>query len=130
MSTVMDQIRAKAALFKEAVPLLEQALASDIASTWTLDAIFEKYMADMVQLWRGERYAAITEIIDYPARRLVLVHLAAGELDAVINAFEDLEEFARIVGASGIEIHGRKGWAKVLRGKGFQEASVRLFKEV
>ena len=125
-----DELAALAQEFEQARPLLEQALAKDTTNTWTMDAIRDRVMMGDVQLWHNPRYAAITEVINYPQRRVVLVHLASGELDAIVQAYEDLEKFARIVEATGIEINGRKGWTRVLKDRGFNEVAVRLFKGV
>lgn len=125
-----DQLAAMVGEFEKARPYLEAALAKDPTGTWDIDTIRDRYLRGDVQLWHGSRYAGITEVLNYPKRRVVLVHLAGGELDAILDHFEDLETFARIVGATGIEVMGREGWARVLKNRGFEKAAVRLFRGV
>lgn len=87
-------------------------------------------LAEKLQLWAGEGFAAVTEVINYPQRRTVVVLLAGGDLDAILGEGSELEQFAEIVGATAIEIVGRKGWARVLRDRGYAERAVYLIKEL
>ena len=122
----MEQL---SATFDEVSPLLQAGLDRGTGE-YALDDIKYGVMMGDMQLWAGMNYAAVTEVINYPQRRVVLVHLAGGELDALFNADESFMRFVKMVGATGIEIIGRKGWSKVLRDRGFDEVAVRLFKEV
>jgi hypothetical protein len=89
---------------------------------WVLDGT--------MQLWVGGGYAAVTEVINYPRSRSVLVHLIGGNLESILEANGALDQFAKAMKAKHIEIIGRKGWTKVLRGRGYREAAVHLVKEV
>lgn len=115
--------------FQVAAPMLQAALARG-RGEYHLEDIKDRVVLGDLQLWLGEGYAAVTEVLDYPQRRIVLVHLAGGELAPLIEADGELVKFAKVMGATGIEIIGRKGWVKALRDHGYQESAVHLFKEV
>lgn len=115
--------------FDSVADVLQSALAYSIGGLTLADYKEHVMMGDM-QLWVGEGYAAVTEVLNYPRSRVVLVHLAGGKLDPLLEADSELEKFARIVGATGIEIIGRKGWVRALRDRGYKEAAVHLYREV
>lgn len=115
--------------FDQAAPLLQQAL-DKANGEYHIQDIRDRVLSGDLQLWAGEGYAAVTEVLNYPQRRVVLVHLAAGELAPVLEAEGELCKFAKVVGATGIELIGRKGWTKVLKEHGYRESAVHLFKEV
>lgn len=115
--------------FDQAAPMLEPAL-SHMNGELLLEDVRERVLLGDMQLWLGEGYAAVTEVLNYPRRRVVLVHLAGGELAPLVEADGELVKFAKLVEATGIEIIGRKGWVRALRDRGYREAAVHLFKEV
>lgn len=127
--TRREQLIALAAKFDSVAHLLQPAVDRGIGAM-ELEDYKERVLTGYMQLWVGEGYAAVTEVLNYPRSRVVLVHLAGGELDSLIEADGELEKFARIVEATGIELVGRKGWVKALRDRGYKEAAVHLFKEV
>lgn len=116
--------------FDEAAPYLQAAIEYDRSRGYDLSDIKDRVMLGDLQLWRGDDWAAVTEVLNYPRRRTVLIHLAGGKLTSMVQANDDLEEFARVMGADYIEIIGRKGWARRLRDMGYEEAAVHLVKEV
>jgi len=127
--TERERIVRLLAAFASAAPMLQRALDRG-QGQFTLGDIKDRVMEGELQLWHGEGYAAVTEVLNYPQRRVVLVHLAGGDLAPLVEAEGDLVKFARAVEATGIEIIGRKGWVKALRDRGYQETAVHLFKEV
>lgn len=115
--------------FDAARPLLQSAL--DRANgEYLLDDILEGVLDERLQLWTAPGFAGVTEVLNYPRRRVVLVHLCAGELDAIRAAEGQLTRFAQIVGADAIRILGRRGWAKALADYGYRESAVEVTKEV
>lgn len=127
--TKREQIMELAEAFDSVAHLLQPAVERNPIG-FTLEDIKEKVLTGYMQLWKDEGYAAVTEVLNYPGSRVVLVHLAGGELEALLEADSELVKFARMVGATGIEIIGRKGWVRALRDRGYREAAVHLFKEV
>lgn len=127
--TQREHLRKLSDAFDSVARLLQPAVDRGMGGL-TLEDYREKVLTGYMQLWVDEGYAAITEVLNYPRSRVVLVHLAGGKLDPLLEADGELEKFARIVGATGIEIIGRKGWVRALRDRGYKEAAVHLFKEI
>jgi hypothetical protein len=70
-------------------------------------------------VWEPERKvelgACVTEVIDYPDRRVARIVLGAGRLVNHWHALlGKLESWAREEGCVSIEVVGRRGWGRVL----------------
>lgn len=78
--------------------------------------------------------AVLTEIIDYPQYRNLVVFLMGGS--NIIGTEDEaqfelvVEEFARHNKCKAIEVHGRKGWLRTLGKYDYQESYVTLIKEL
>lgn len=124
-----EQIAQALSTIEKARPYLQAAL-DKMGNEYEFEDIKDQLMSGDKQLWLGKAFAAVTEIILYPRKKVVLVHLAGGDMQELIDTIPELEEFARIVEADGIEIVGRKGWSKILGNHGFSESAVHLYKGV
>ena len=65
-------------------------------------------------LWSSENAAAITEISDYPLKRVLVVSLAGGDMSEIKGLEDRAAVYGKYLGCSEIHIHGRKGWLKAL----------------
>lgn len=88
----------------------------------TAQSIIDKVGSGAMQLWvLSDSQAAIfaivlTEIIRYPERQcLRIVGVAGRERTLWMHHLAGIEDYARQVGCTGIELIGRKGWEKVLK---------------
>lgn len=118
--------------FVAARPRLEAALEYS-GGEFDIDDIWRLVASGEGQLWHTEDFSGVTEVIHYPQKKVVLVHLAGGKLEALQEMARpggDIERFARMVGADAIEIQGRRGWVRALAGSGYHEKAVRVFKEL
>lgn len=95
---------------------------------FTLDDVRATILAGNATLWPLERSAVVTEILEYPAKRVLRIWLAGGELSELLAFLPAADNYAHECGCSAIEIDGRKGWARVL--PGYTEARVVLTKEI
>lgn len=127
--TRREQLQDLSAKFDSVAHLLQPAVDAGIAGM-ALEDYKEHVMLGNMQLWISDGYAGVTEVINSPRSRVVLVHLVGGKLDSLLADHGDLEKFAELVGATGIEIVGRRGWTRVLADRGYVEAAVHLYKEV
>lgn len=121
-----------AEIFVKARPRLEAALEYS-GGEFDIDDIWRLVASEEGQLWHSDDFSGITEVIHYPQKTVVLVHLAGGNLEALQNMTRpggDLERFAKLVGADAIEIQGRRGWVRALADHGYREKAVRVFKEL
>jgi hypothetical protein len=108
---------------------IEAALAKS-GATHSIEDVKEAVEDGRVQFWPGENCALVTEVLHYPAAKRVRVWLAGGELKEIGSMLRMGERWAEMIGADGIEVVGRKGWAKVLEDRGFHEEAVYLLKEL
>ncbi len=72
----------------------------------------------------------MTEIVSYPQKKVLHIFLAGGEMDQIVDMDSSAVEFAKMNGCTGMSIAGRKGWAKVLKEKGYQETYTVLGKDI
>ena len=70
----------------------------------------------------------VTEIIDYPRRRVLDLALMAGDrMELWIDSLPVLERWAVANGVDQVQVHGRKGWERVT---GYPVRAVLLVKEL
>lgn len=83
---------------------------------YTTDSVLDMLHKKDAQLWvYGTTAAGITQIIDYPCRRVAIVLFAGGKsLDGFKESLEVVEGWARLNGCDAVEIIGRPAWQKVL----------------
>ena len=108
---------------------IESALAFS-GGTHEFSDIVEGIHSLRYQFWAAERGCAVTEIIVYPRKRVLHVFLAGGEMDQILDMESSAAEFARQQNCHGMSLAGRKGWSKVLKDYGWNEAFTTLSKEL
>lgn len=71
-----------------------------------------------MQLWPGAHGCLVSEILDFPQRRIGNAFLAGGDpekgLEQLFEMSGDMTDWARAQGCDGLMLTGRKGWSKVL----------------
>ena len=73
----------------------------------------------------------VTEILTSPNGDTLAVVLIAGrEMDKWMKLYPRLVSYAEAKGCRWIEVHGRKGWERMLRDRGFEFSHVVLRKEL
>src|SRR5574343_134345 len=105
-------------LLKEAVEYSRDRLTGKMI----VDALLEKEM----QLWiipqeEGIKAAVLTEILTYTTGLKVVRILACGGKDLkdwMDNTVETLAKWGRNLGCTGLELYGRPGWERKLKGWG------------
>ena len=93
------------------------------AETDIIDALF----AGRAQLWSSGASGVITEIEDYPQKRVCRYWAAGGELDDLLPMEADIEAWARSQGCQRMDIWGRGGWSRQL---GFERRGVWMTKDL
>ena len=91
-----------------------------------------RVLAGSAQFWRSALAAAVTEIRSYPTGAYDVHGLvAAGEVgevrDLIVPA---VERWGRAIGAIGIVVESRPGWARALREAGFAPHQLAIRKEL
>lgn len=87
--------------------------------------------AGEAQFWPGPASVVVTEVIDFPRRRVLNVFLAGGsllELDAMLPLILD---WGRTQGCTAATFTGRRGWARTfLTKQGWQQTLVMFAKDL
>ena len=80
------------------------------------------------QFWAFSDSAIVTEIIEYPQRRTLRFWLAGGNLKTLLDVEPKIRKWSILYRCEAVEIIGRKGWEKVL--KGYEPTAIVLVKEI
>lgn len=82
-----------------------------------------------MQLWPAERGCLVTEIVEYPRKRVLNVFLGGGDLDQLVEMHDAVQAWGEAQGCVGATIIGRAGWERVYRERGWKRQHVVLAKE-
>lgn len=94
----------------------------------TMESIYADLSARRRQLWvvncEGEFILALlTEIVVYPTTKVMnILWIGGSNLDTIIYLFLDfIELWGMRQGISSIQVFGRKGWVRRLKGRGYSQ---------
>jgi hypothetical protein len=80
------------------------------------------------------KVALITEILEYPQKRTLAVPFCGGEEHLIDQWLPDIvramDDHARHNGCVSVEIFGRPGWEKILKGYDYKKRYVVLEREI
>jgi len=108
---------------------LEPALEYS-GGTHEWEDIAEGVHSTRMQLWANERGAAITEILEYPRKRVLNVFLAGGDMDQILEMLDSAKAWGAQQGCDAIMMSGRKGWLRVLNKHGWEERFSTMASEI
>ena len=118
-------------IWSQVAPLLEKALDE----TYSIKDILYGLTNDRMQLfisWNNNRVesAVVTEIAQYPQSKVLRYFLAGGtNLENWLERIQKvIEKFAKKENCTHLEVAGRKGWVRKL--KGFRVKAYLLNKEI
>lgn len=118
-------------VWQQCSPLLEKALDG----TYNINDILKGIEENRFQLfisWNNNKVesAIITEIASYPRTKILRYVLAGGtNLESWLDSIQEvIEKFAKINNCNQVEVAGRSGWKKKL--KGFSQKAILLSKEI
>ena len=87
--------------------------------------------AGEAQLWTSEHAAMITVIEDDPLERRLLIWLAGGDLDELVDVLRPrAEHWARGQGCRRVVVIGRAGWERALAPEGYAPLARIIAKEL
>lgn len=108
---------------------LEPALRHG-GNTHALKDILLGILRGSYQLWPAENSVVVTEILEYPRRRVINYFLAGGNLKELREMRESVEAWAIANGCDGAILTGRKGWVRsFLSDAGYDGEHVTMTKE-
>lgn len=96
---------------------------------YSLDSILQRIADGRMQSWSANETWVVTEVIEYPLKKVVNIFLVVGDLRDALAFEPQIEEFARSVGADMVTAYGRPGWEKVLP-QGWKQGFAMFSKEL
>lgn len=98
---------------------IKSALAQDPLGRLTAADIFIALCNDKMELWRAGDAVGVTELVQYPYRRICHVIAVAGNFEDWFHVVPDIECWAVGMGCDAIMCEGRKGWARKMKEHGW-----------
>lgn len=108
------------------LPWLEEAVRRSPGES--LQQAVDEILAGRAQLWSGDRYGMVTQLVLMTDERKIHVWLCGGCLREVLAVRPTIESWARQQGATAATLDGRAGWTRVLRPFGYRMAEGELRK--
>jgi hypothetical protein len=108
-----------------------QAALDRGGNTHTVQDVAAGLESGQFQMWTGDDSIIITEIVDFPRKRICNYFLAGGRLNELEPMVPVIEEWAKEErGCDGITLIGREGWSKTfLRDMGYTVLHCEMSKE-
>jgi hypothetical protein len=98
---------------------IKSALAHDPFNRLTAADVFLALRNDLMELWIAGQAVGVTELAQYPQKRVCNVVCVAGNLEDWFHVVPDLECWAVGMGCDMIMCDGRKGWARKMKEHGW-----------
>ena len=105
-------------------PVLEPALDYG-GNTHNYIDIVNGVVSGQFHVWPTPNSALITEFHNYPNKRYLHIFLAGGDLEEIKGNHDQVVEFAKTMGCSGLSLTGRPGWIKALADLEFSAEGLR-----
>ncbi len=116
--------------FQRLSPLIRQALDKG-NGTHLLEDVEAGLESGLYQIWPAEDGVAITEILNFPRKKVLFFFLMAGKMEHILANAGKAEHVAQDLGCSSIMFNGRHGWLRSpLRQQGYEPVWVTMEKEV
>jgi hypothetical protein len=115
--------------FNRCRPYIEAALEYT-GGTHDIIDIYEGLYRGTMQLWPAKESCLVTEIINYPKKKVLNVFLGGGDLTEILSMHEDVISWAKEQGCTALNMTGRFGWKKPLAKHGWQPMHSSYVKEI
>lgn len=110
-------------------PWIEAALARS-PNFETIEDVERLLLESKYQFWPAENAAVITEIAQYPNKKVLVVQHAGGDMGELIAMEPSIATFAQIAGCDAIMGFGRMGWKRVWERRGYHFGWLAMVKEL
>jgi len=110
-------------------PWLESALALS-GGTHLFQDVVECVKLGTMQFWNAPKGCMVTEILEYPQKKVFHIFLAGGDLDQIKDFSDSAIYFAKLNGCSAMTLAGRRGWVKALGDLGWEEKFTTMSVEI
>ena len=105
-------------LWNEVEPLIKKALDDTYSAKDILDGLIKNSFQLFISWEDKVECAVITEVSQYPQKKVCRYFLAGGNnMDNWLEPIQqEIEKFAKYNQCHAVEVAGRKGWARKLKG--------------
>lgn len=110
-------------------PWIEAALAYN-GGECAFEDVAAGIEAGKMQLWPAPKGCLVTEIVEFPQKRVISVFLGGGDLDQLADMHRDVITWAKAQGCTGARIIGRRGWVRAFKKYGWHEQATVLEKDI
>tara|TARA_B100000902_G_C27239277_1_gene879123 strand:- start:596 stop:985 length:390 start_codon:yes stop_codon:yes gene_type:complete len=115
--------------FERCKPYIEAALEYT-GGTHDIIDIYEGLYKGTMQLWPAEKSCLVTEIINYPKKKVLNIFLGGGDLTEILSMHEDVIRWAKDQKCTALNMTGRFGWKKPLAKHGWKPMHSSYVKEI
>lgn len=106
---------------------LRRAIAA-AGDLWTLADLVELAREGRIQVWHDGGAVVMTDVVDFPRKRIVRVFLVAGRMAGVRRLARQVEAFAVASEADAMVAEGRAAWERIGAPMGWQPRAVAYVK--
>ena len=107
---------------------LQDAL-DQMGNTHSLEDIVGMIDTGAMQSFVNDDTWMVTQVVDFPRKRVLEIFLVVGELFATEKLFNEVDAFARAHGCDLIRAFGRHGWQKWAKPRGWKNGAHVYYKE-
>lgn len=100
---------------------IERALREG-GNTHTIEDVLQQIEAGSAQLWVVDDALIVTEIHEAPRAKTLHFWIATGKMDPVLALHTDVMAWGKEQGCDRATLAGRRGWLRVLAGKGWRDS--------
>lgn len=109
-------------------PWLESAIRRGMPGgilTHNLEDVIQLVLNGDAQLWSVEDGCMLTYITTFPRCKIVEVWCMGGNFENIAETHElAMVDFAKSIGATALHVRGRRGWARRLKSRGYEQHQV------
>ena len=98
--------------------------------THSVEDVLDQIERGDAQLWTEQDALIVTEIHDYPQKKVLHFWLATGEIASVVSLSNHILAEGKKMGCDQATLAGRKGWERVLGSAGWSPMLQVLSKEI
>ena len=109
--------------------LLESAIVY-CGGTHLFEDVVEMVESGQMFFWPAEKSCVVTEVVDYPRKRLLHVFLAAGSLEEIKRMEPSIRAYGEYLDCAAVTLSGRKGWTKALKDMGYSHVHTTMGREI
>ena len=110
-------------------PWIESALALS-GGTHLFQDVVECVKLGTMQFWNAPKGCMVTEILNYPRKKVFHIFLAGGDLAQIKDFSDSAIHFAKLNGCTAMSLAGRRGWVKALADLGWEEKFTTMSVEI